>query len=590
MGLFFAILNMSITASIVAVILIIVRYIFQKCKIPKRFYYVMWSVLIFRLTIPFSFTSIFSLFNLSSEKGNTIIQVKENIAQIEFIEGISTIKNVIHSNNVFSIILKICAIFWAVIAFVLILTFVISFAIAKFKLQTAFIIHNNHTLEKCKEKLNVKRDIKLFKSSKIDSAILFGVINPKIIISDKLDLNNEATLKHILTHELVHIKRLDYILKLIARITLIIHWFNPIIWLCYLLFEKDMEVSCDELAVGIIGIENKNDYANSIINMASVQHNFAYANILGFGELTIKSRVKNIAKYEKISKIKNILAIVFILFIGVITASNPVVHAEHYYYPNAINISEHIQNQLITQTQLLINILENKDSNALAKLSNIDNSTASLQLNPLMEYDYTFVKYKIYPQSEKLSHTYIYFKNDICLVGIFERNDSETFILKKLYDISTFEKSQIVKRDNFNDDAVLLIKNLHKFGIIDPSNNIEKISKPAITGFCIEDARTDLIKQGKLLPDDIYIESKYIEQDAKRYFDIDNFSYTFDEELFDNKKQMYIYDKNRGGNTRADIINIEQKESRTIITAQTYKDSLHTTVDKTVIYTLYKDR
>ena len=467
-----------------------------------------------------SLTSIFSLFNLSHKKDNAVIQIKENIAQIEFIEGVSIIENVIYSNSTVGVILKICAIIWIVIMAILVAIFIFSFFIAKFKLQTAFIIKNNDVFTDCKKELKINRNIKLFKSSQIDSAIVMGIINPRIIISDKLDLSDQDTLTHILSHELVHIKRFDYILKIVARLTLMIHWFNPIIWICYLLFEKDMEVSCDDLAVSVIGIEHKNLYAQSIINMVSIQHNFIFGNIIGFGELTVKSRVKNIARYKKISWYKNIIAIICILLIGIVTTTNPVVSAKNYYYPQAITISEVTQKELASKIAVLVKGLEHKDIKSLATLAKIDTSIAELRLGSLIENDYDFLEYKIFPQSESISYSYIYFKNNICLVAVFETIPENDVVLQKLYDVSTFENLQIVKRDYSDNEAASLIEIFHKFGIINPFSDIEKIPKPAITGFCIEDARTDLIQQGKLSPDDIYIQSKYIEQDAKRYFNL----------------------------------------------------------------------
>lgn len=155
----------------------------------------------------------------------------------------------------------------------------------------------------------------------------------------------------------------------------------------------------------------------------------------------------------------------------------------------------------------------------------------------------------------------------------------------------TFENTALSKNHHgLNKEAIALIENLHRFGIIDPFTDPEFLPKPAIIAFCIDDVHTDLVRQNKLSPIEKYIDMKYIEEDAERYFNLDGFSYTFDEELFDKNKQKYIYEKDRGNSDKTDIVNVESIDGKTVITAQTYLDTLHTIVDKTVIYTLYKDR
>lgn len=592
MPVFFSIINMSIAASVVAVFLLLLRYYFKKLSIPKMFYNVMWTVLAFRLVIPFSAMSALSIFNITGAKNMDIVPINETVAQIQFIDGAVPAPNAIYSSSTFSQLLKLAGLLYLIGIVILVLCYIVSLMAVHSKLRTAFLIKDNPTFALCKSRFKLKRNIKLYQSSHLDSAIIYGIFRPRIIISDKFDLSNVKMLEHVLTHELVHIMRFDYILKLVARITQLLHWFNPLIWICYSLFEKDMEASCDELALSKLALENKGDYARSIVNLASAQHNRRMPNIMAFGELSIKSRVVNITKYRKLSGLKICVVSAFIVLIGLTLTTNPVVSAKDYFSPKAVDATPATKKLLENKTNALIDALEKQDMSTLAALSSTDVSIADITLGPLKTNQYDFLKYQIYPQGETLSYSYLYFEQDICLVALWELDpQADDFVLTKLYDSKTFENAVLVKRNQTtNEDAIALIENLHRFGIIDPFTDTEHIPKSAIAGFCIDDVRTDLVRQKKLAPDEKYLEMDDIAADAKRYFNIDNFSYTFDERLFDKNKQKYIYEKNRGGMNNTDIVNVEEDDGKTIITAQTYLDSLHTIVDKTVIYTLLKDR
>lgn len=592
LSIFLSIINMSITSSLVAFFLLLIRWFFHKIRIPKTFYNVMWLVLAVRLVFPFSIMSVFSIFNITAHENMDVVPIGEVVTQIQFFDGAVPVQNVIYSDSTLSLILKTAFIVYLIVISFLIIGNAILIVVAKRKLSTAFLIKNEPTFEQCKARFGMNRKMELYKSSYLDSAIIYGVFRPKIIISDKLDLADTNTLEHIFTHELVHIMRFDYLLKLAGRITLAMHWFNPIVWICYSLFERDMEISCDELALGKIQSQDKKDYVMSIINMASVQQNAQMPNIMSFGESKVKSRVTNIIRYKKLSGIKVFIVSAFIVFIGITLTTNPVLSAENYYSPSAVKISEDMSNMLEHKTKTLSVSLEKQDITKIASLSGIDVQVADIAIGAIGSQQYDFVKYQIYPQSEKQCYSYLYFEDDVCLVAVWEWSDrAGDFILSKLFPSKTFENTALLERGSAqNSDAVELIEKLNSFGIVDPFTDPELIPKSTIAAFCIDDVYTDLTRKDELSKDDVYIDASYIADDAKRYFRIDNFSYTFDEEMYDQGKHKYIYEEGRGTKDIADIVDVENEGSKTIITVQTYLDALHTIVDKTVVYTLYKDR
>lgn len=136
----------------------------------------------------------------------------------------------------------------------------------------------------------------IFETDKIVTPFICGFIKPKIYIPIGV-LQNE--LSYILAHERVHIKRLDYLVKPFAFLMLLIHWFNPLMWLSFFLMSKDMEMSCDESVINSIGDEIKANYSHSLLALATGKHHLLSGSPLAFGESNVKARIKNVLSYKK---------------------------------------------------------------------------------------------------------------------------------------------------------------------------------------------------------------------------------------------------------------------------------------------------
>lgn len=130
------------------------------------------------------------------------------------------------------------------------------------RLKTAILYKdNNILLAECSQKLKMKRKVLIYTSDRINTPVVHGFIKPRIILPLFLTQSeNEKVLQHIVTHELIHIKRLDYIIKPLAVVALCVHWFNPLIWLSFKLSQKDMEMSCDEKVMSTWRNDIRNEY------------------------------------------------------------------------------------------------------------------------------------------------------------------------------------------------------------------------------------------------------------------------------------------------------------------------------------------
>ena len=140
---------------------------------------------------------------------------------------------------------------------------------------------------------NLKDNV--YTSDAISTPFVFGIVRPKIYLPKGL---TEQQQNYVITHEKVHIRRGDHIIKLFAFVITCIHWFNPLVWLSFFLLEKDMEMSCDEKVLQILGHEHKKDYSYCILSLASDKR-FVPKAYLSFGDSDTKKRIKNVLNYKK---------------------------------------------------------------------------------------------------------------------------------------------------------------------------------------------------------------------------------------------------------------------------------------------------
>ncbi len=117
----------------------------------------------------------------------------------------------------------------------------------------------------------MKRPILVRQSDRISAPLTYGIFRPVILMPKKMDWKNEKQLQYVLSHEYVHIYRYDTVTKLIATLALCIHWFNPFVWVMYILFNRDIELACDESVIRQFGEKSKSAYSLMLINMEATK-------------------------------------------------------------------------------------------------------------------------------------------------------------------------------------------------------------------------------------------------------------------------------------------------------------------------------
>lgn len=307
-NLFLSILNMSFTASYVIVIVVLLR-LFLK-KVPKVYSYALWAVVWFRLICPVSFESVFSLLPIRTEA------IPQDIIYVQtpkIYSGLWTVDNIVNnvlppvtspysSINPIQILIFLGQMIWQM-GIVFLLLYSISSVL--------------RLRRKLREASNIGENIYLSKS--IKTPFVLGIIKPRIYLPLGLTKQEQD---YILRHEQTHIQRKDHVIKVLAFLVLCVHWFNPLVWLAFVLMTKDMEMSCDETVIKEMGNEIKKDYSTSLLALAA-GHRIIAGTPLAFGEGEVKGRVKNVLKYKKPKMWIAIIAAFVILVVVIGLMANP---------------------------------------------------------------------------------------------------------------------------------------------------------------------------------------------------------------------------------------------------------------------------
>ncbi|MBC8569701.1 M56 family metallopeptidase [Zongyangia hominis] len=326
--LFFMILNMSITASVAIVLVMLLRLLLKK-RAPKWLTFAVWGIVLARLLLPFSVASPVSIFNVMPQTQRTEIIAPQagGVSRMEFIyhpqvpsEGEGNLSGAPSGGQTnqtppaktpsgdtpapsetrkFSWSLA-AAIFWLSGVGLMLCMSLIFFVRIKLRLRTAVALRNRAIVKECVRIVGIRRKVQVYQSNLFTTPVVSGIIRPKIILPDYLNLENEAVLRYILIHELVHIRRQDMLTKLLSLLAATIHWFNPLVWVAFFLSGKDMESACDERVLSFAPEDIRTDYARSLLAMAIRQQNLPLAaGMVAFGESNVRTRIRDIMKYQK---------------------------------------------------------------------------------------------------------------------------------------------------------------------------------------------------------------------------------------------------------------------------------------------------
>ena len=308
--LFLKIINMSISASWLILAVLIVRFVLKKA--PKWVNVLLWGIVAIRLICPFSFESALSLIP-SAETIPLNIGMDTTPTINSGINAINSAVNPIISQsntpmagasvNPLQITIGIYEYIWIFGMIALALYTAISYWRLCRKVGTAVRYKDN-----------------IFQSENVNSPFVLGIIKPRIYLPFNM---NGQDLEHVVAHEQAHIHRKDHWWKPLGFLLLTIHWFNPLMWLAYVLLCRDIELACDEKVIKELGNEQRADYTQALV-ACSVNRRMIAACPLAFGEVGVKERVKSVMNYKKPAFWIVVIAVLACVFVAICFLTNPV--------------------------------------------------------------------------------------------------------------------------------------------------------------------------------------------------------------------------------------------------------------------------
>lgn len=306
-AVFLKILNMSLIAVWLILAVILVRVLLQKA--PKYIRCILWALVAIRLVCPFSIESAFSLLpaisetdtqeqeeneisqpsheteeqtgdesNVVSDENSQTDEVYEPEVDVSVDEQNMDMVGDIESINMNIVTENIISIIWLFGMAVILTHSIISYVRLKKRVSTA-----------------TNYDENIWVSDDVETPFILGVIKPRIYLPSGMDAEIK---KYVLAHEYAHIRRKDHIWKPLGFVIACVHWFNPLVWVAYVLFSRDVEMACDEKVIKNLDVEERKAYSKALLACSASNKSISECPV-AFSETAVKSRVKSVLNYKK---------------------------------------------------------------------------------------------------------------------------------------------------------------------------------------------------------------------------------------------------------------------------------------------------
>ena len=324
---FMELLNMALLATWIMLAIILFRAVLKKW-LPRRVVILGWLLVAVRLVCPFTLESVLSLI-----PGGEPIPMDMPYSNTPAIHvGVPVIDQPVNnlltehlapapgdSMNPLQMVFFVGFMVWAIGVAALLLYMAVSYGILRRRIRTAVKVTNGGEVHAAFWKPT------FWQSERVTSPFIFGIIKPRIYLPYGMD--NETT-AHVLAHETAHLRRWDHVTKLLAFLICTVYWFHPLVWVCYILYCRDMEAACDEQVVKDMDDTDRRAYARALLTCES-EHRPRVFCPPAFGETDVKSRIKGVLSYKKPLLWIMIASILALAVLGVFLLTDPVEEYEN---------------------------------------------------------------------------------------------------------------------------------------------------------------------------------------------------------------------------------------------------------------------
>ena len=306
---FLKLVNLSISARWLILAVLVLRVVLKKA--PKWVMPLLWGVVALRLVCLFSIESALSLIPSAETIPSEIVtETREPVLYEQATLDIATNPTLPSAAEVpvgvsrqqAQVDFNIYSVLWLAGMAALLVHALVSAGKLKRKLATAILLRDN-----------------IYESEFVDSPFVFGVVKPNIYLPMHMD---EGTAAYVIAHERAHLARRDHWWKVLGYLVLALHWFNPLVWVAYILFCRDIELACDEKVVKGLDGAARADYSQALLSCAAPGRAVA-ACPLAFGEGNIKTRVKSALHYKKPAFWVAAAAVLAVVIVAVCFLTNP---------------------------------------------------------------------------------------------------------------------------------------------------------------------------------------------------------------------------------------------------------------------------
>ncbi len=305
---------LTLQASVLIAAIVLIRAPTLR-MLPKKTFTILWGVALFRLLIPAALPSRFSVYALAEKvvQADTagVLSFSPQQAPPTLMAGSESALNAAQKASVSPFM-----VIWLAGMLAVALFFVISHIRCRCTYQMALPFDNDFAWD-WKGTHRLRRSVEIKQSDRIASPLTYGLFRPKVLLPKVMNQAGSPEIIYVLAHEYTHIIRLDVLFKWLLAAGLCVHWFNPLVWVMYVLANRDMELSCDEAVIQLFGDTSKTDYAATLIGLEEKKNRLTPL-CNSFSKNAIEERIRSVMKFKKASIITIIIAVVVVT--GITTA------------------------------------------------------------------------------------------------------------------------------------------------------------------------------------------------------------------------------------------------------------------------------
>lgn len=340
---------------IMIAIIIIIRTLAINC-FPKKTFIILWGIVLLRLVIPYSLPTPFSAYPLVN-----LTELNQYVIREQFFNLKASVS--LPQVTEYSILHLLIVLVWGVGVILCSLYFIVTYVSCQRHFADSQPVKNEFVTKWLSLHI-LKRPISIRQSSYIISPVTYGIFHPVILMPIQTDWTDTKGLRYILEHEYIHIRHFDIASKILLTIILCFHWFNPFIWVMYILANQDIELFCDESVVHFFGKKNKSEYALTLLSMEE-QKKILTPFCNSFRKNAIEERIEAIMKTKDYTFFTFLLTFLICVGLTVFFTTSTVASTNHSKFDRNCN------NMTIDRRISIPNLTGNESKKAKLLLNNI---------------------------------------------------------------------------------------------------------------------------------------------------------------------------------------------------------------------------